>query len=279
MVERALLRDIALRFEIALQSNRGNAIEAAGPPPYSVGERTERPGVSCILRDGATRKRPVPPVQSRCHGVSGSSNRSETDSLAVELAGNKGTQRRPRNLICIGGSAGALSTLKLLLPRLPTYAVPVVIALHIPERGDTQLREALSGARQKCCEPFDKQSLSPGTWIAPAGYHLLIEEERTFALSIEPPVNFSRPSIDALFESAAHASGGNAICVILSGSGADGAMGALAIREAGGTVFVHSPQHAEYPSMPSAAIRLAAPDLVADVQTIAAAIDQLVGVQ
>jgi two-component system, chemotaxis family, protein-glutamate methylesterase/glutaminase len=192
---------------------------------------------------------------------------------------NAAMPKRPAKLICIGGSAGALTSLKLLLPKLPTHAVPVVVALHIPDRGKTQLQQVLSGARIQCREPFDKQALSAGIWVAPAGYHLLIEADQTFALSIEPTVKFSRPSIDALFESAAHADGPSTICVVLSGASADGAAGALAIREAGGTVMVHSPQQAEYSSMPSAAIRLASPSVVADVQTIAEAIEHLVGAE
>jgi two-component system chemotaxis response regulator CheB len=82
-------------------------------------------------------------------------------------------------------------------------------------------------------------------------------------------VNYSRPAIDPLFESAAAAYGRALVGVILTGSNEDGALGAAAVREAGGVVVVEDPASAECPRMPAAAIACARPDAIGDVAEIA----------
>ncbi|HTB72898.1 MAG TPA: chemotaxis protein CheB, partial [Polyangiaceae bacterium] len=99
--------------------------------------------------------------------------------------------------------------------------------------------------------------------------HLLVEVSGTFSLSTEGPVNYSRPAIDPLFESAAAAYGRALVGVILTGSSEDGALGAAAVREAGGVVVVEDPASAECPHMPAAAIACARPDAIGDVAEIA----------
>ena len=103
-------------------------------------------------------------------------------------------------------------------------------------------------------EPEDKEPLRPGAiYVAPPNYHLLIERGGTLSLSIDQPVNFSRPSIDVLFESAAHAFGAAVAAVVLSGSSADGALGLAAIARGGGAAVVQA--DAQYPLMPDEARR------------------------
>jgi two-component system chemotaxis response regulator CheB len=119
-------------------------------------------------------------------------------------------------------------------------------------------------------EPFDKEPVGPGIFFAPADYHLMVERDHTFAMTLEPPVNWSRPSIDVLFESVADAYGAGAVAVVLTGASSDGASGARAIRAAGGTVVVQSPDTADATAMPLAAIQLAAPQRVGSLSEIAA---------
>ena len=160
--------------------------------------------------------------------------------------------------IVIGGSAGALEALAVILPALPAQlAVPVAVVLHVPPTKRSLLVEVL-GAR--CALPVvevdDKQPFATGAlYVAPANYHLLVERTRTFALSVDPPVRFSRPSIDVLFESAADAYGARLGAVLLSGANDDGAAGLARIREAGGLVAVQAPSTATSSEMPGAAIR------------------------
>ncbi|HVZ72430.1 MAG TPA: chemotaxis protein CheB [Polyangia bacterium] len=159
--------------------------------------------------------------------------------------------------IVIGGSAGALDVLGVVLPALPApCAVAVVIVIHLPASKPSQL-PAVLGARTALPvrEIEDKVPVAPGVvWVAPPGYHVLVERDHTFALSVDELVHFSRPSIDVLFESAAEAYGARLAGVLLTGANADGARGLLAIENAGGLCFVQAPATAVARAMPEAAL-------------------------
>jgi two-component system chemotaxis response regulator CheB len=102
-------------------------------------------------------------------------------------------------------------------------------------------------------EPEDKQPLQQGAFVAPADYHLLVEPG-WFALSLDAPESYSRPSVDVLFASAADAYGAAVQGVVLTGSNHDGARGTASIRRQGGSVLAQAPEGAEARRMPEAAI-------------------------
>ena len=112
-------------------------------------------------------------------------------------------------------------------------------------------------------------------YIAPPGYHLLLEPDRSFALSADEPVNFARPSIDVLFESAAYACGKALLGIILTGANHDGAAGLAAIRAHGGLAWVQDPASALAAMMPQAAIERAGADLVLPLDQLAARLGRL----
>lgn len=157
--------------------------------------------------------------------------------------------------VVIGTSAGAVQVLSQILPHLPEgYPLPVLVVVHVP--ADPSGLVALFGTR--CAipvrEPEDKEPIAPGTvYFAPPGYHMLVEDDRSIALSLDEPVLFSRPSIDVLFQSAADSYGAALVGVVLTGASEDGAAGAAAIIAAGGTVLVEAPEHAFAATMPRAA--------------------------
>lgn len=160
-------------------------------------------------------------------------------------------------LIVIGASLGGLEAMKIVLrPLSRNYPHPIVAIQH---RHRTSRGATLSAALERTLslsvvDAEDKQELRAG-WVllAPADYHLLVERGRV-ALSIDAPVQFSRPSIDVSFESAASSYGDEAVGVLLTGSNADGARGCGAIAHRGGTVIVQDPDEAEAPAMPRAAL-------------------------
>jgi two-component system chemotaxis response regulator CheB len=122
----------------------------------------------------------------------------------------------------------------------------------------------------------DKEKIRKGcVYIAPPDYHLLIEDDRTFSLSVDAPVNYSRPSIDVLFESASDVFSEHIIGIILTGANSDGSLGLKRIKERGGLTIVQSPQSAEYPVMPTAAIAETDVDYVLDIEEIADKIKEL----
>lgn len=179
-------------------------------------------------------------------------------------------------LIAIGGSAGAVRVLRELLSGL-RLEVPIVIVLHVAPGRDDGLRRLFgSHCLMPVEDPIDKSPIKPGTvYFAPPDYHLLIENGGTFALSVEPKVNYCRPSIDVFFDCAADVYGAGTIGVVLSGANEDGAAGARRIRSAGGTVLVQEPSGCEVPTMPLAAIKAAAPQIVADVGRLTAILSRV----
>ena len=158
--------------------------------------------------------------------------------------------------IVVGTSAGGFHALTVILESLPPdYSIPIIIVQHRAK--DSQLFEEI--LQRKCRiqvkQADEKERINPGTvYVAPPDYHLLIESDRTFSLSTEAPVQFSRPSIDVLFESAAHAYRKKLIGVILTGSNRDGALGIAMINTLGGLTIAQDPAQAEYSLMTLAAI-------------------------
>jgi two-component system chemotaxis response regulator CheB len=179
---------------------------------------------------------------------------------------------RPIDLIVIGGSAGAIEVLQKVLSQLTTGFRPAVaIVIHLPPGGPNVLHEVLArpdAPRMKLAE--DKEPIAGGTiYFAPPDYHLLVEAGRTFALSLDERVHFSRPAIDVLFESAADAYGDRLMGVILSGANADGARGLKAVAAVGGMTVVQSLEAADMIAMPAAALEAAPESVEVDVSALA----------
>lgn len=178
------------------------------------------------------------------------------------MAQRSKSARRPMQkveAILIGGSAGSSDQLVMLLQALPEkFPIPLIVACHLHPDDEGRFAAFLDSAlSMPVSEAIDKQVIeAPHVTVAPGNYHLLVERAGTLALSIDPKVNFARPSIDLLFESGARAWAEKVVCVILSGANQDGAEGASLISSLGGTVVVQDPSTAEHPSMPAAAIAL-----------------------
>ena len=182
--------------------------------------------------------------------------------------------------VVIGASAGGFEALLAVLKGLPpTYPMPLVAVLHLPENHESRLPE-LFGYRLELTvrEARDKDALAPGVlYFAPAGYHLLVETDRTFSLSCEDRVSYARPSIDVLFETAADAYGPSLAGILLTGANYDGAAGLAGMKVAGALTVVQDPATAEVPTMPEAAIRRMAPDLILPLAEIHSLLQRLGG--
>jgi two-component system chemotaxis response regulator CheB len=174
--------------------------------------------------------------------------------------------------VVIGASAGGIDAIRRLLEELPAApAAPLLVVVHLPPDRPSRLAGALDVRSDVVVrEAEDKAPLVAGELlVAPPSYHLLVEDRTRVALSRDEPVHFSRPSIDALFESAAFALRDGAIGVLLTGASVDGAAGLAAIRRVGGHTYVQDPATAASPTMPQAAIDAGAACEVADLPTIA----------
>jgi two-component system chemotaxis response regulator CheB len=178
----------------------------------------------------------------------------------------------------LGVSAGGLNALRTIIPKLPaSFPLPVAIVQHLDAQSESYLADWLSRESAIAVkEAEDKEMLRPSTaYLAPAGYHLLIEPDRTLSLSVDDKINFSRPSIDLLFESAADAFGPALIGIVLTGANADGARGLKAIKRCGGLAVVQNPATAEAPFMPQAALNATPVDHVASLEQIAPLLQRL----
>lgn len=167
--------------------------------------------------------------------------------------------------VVIGASAGGLEAVLAILANLPaSYHLPVVALLHLPSHGNSRLAEVFAARMMMPVrEAADKEKLTRGTvYVAPGGYHLLVERDGSFSLSCEEPVNYSRPSIDVLMETAADAWRARLAGILLTGANEDGAGGLARIGEQGGLTIVQDPAEAAVATMPQAAIRRRPPDLV-----------------
>ncbi len=184
------------------------------------------------------------------------------------------------DIVVIGTSTGGLKALQNVLSSLPPdFPVPVVIVQHRGKISDDGLCEFLGEfCNMPLSEPDDKEPLLPGhTYLAPRDYHLLIQNG-SFALSIDAPEAFARPSIDALFETAADAFQERAIAIILTGANRDGVRGLSAIKARGGLTIVEDPATAACGDLPAAVIERMNPDWVVPLHEIAPLLVKLIQV-
>lgn len=185
------------------------------------------------------------------------------------------------DLVVIGGSWGGFQAACQLLRLLPDEpGPPLVIALHRSAKSANGALEAMvrDCSRVPVVPVEDKEPLRCGClYVAPPDYHLLIEDG-SLALSTDDLVQFSRPSIDVLFESAADEYGEGVVGVLLTGANSDGAAGIRRIKLRGGTTMVQDPASAVRPEMPQAAIDTGMVDLVADIEGLAARLGELIAV-
>jgi two-component system, chemotaxis family, protein-glutamate methylesterase/glutaminase len=180
--------------------------------------------------------------------------------------------------IAIGCSAGGVDALKTVLGGLdPTLRQVILACCHSSSDTVDLLCEVLERASPlPVVEARERHVARPGVvHLAPSGYHLLVEDSLRFALSVDPRVNHARPSIDVMFTSAAEVWQKTLIGVVLTGGNADGARGLRRIRELGGVAIIQSPDDAEAPTMPRAALDIAGADHCVALSDIASLLNRL----
>jgi two-component system chemotaxis response regulator CheB len=189
-------------------------------------------------------------------------------------------QERVYQAIVLGVSTGGVEALKRIVQTLPPgLKAPLLVVQHMsPEALDglALLLDAQSELRVK--EADEGERPKPGTiYLAPANYHLLVEPEGTLSLTADAPVNYARPSVDVLFESAADAWGSGLIGVVLTGAGRDGAQGLKRIQDLGGLTIIQDPADADAETMPRSALALQNPDHLIPLAALPGLLIHLVG--
>jgi len=182
----------------------------------------------------------------------------------------KSSLREVKALV-IGGSAGSLDVVIKILERLPkSLNIAIIIILHRKNSYDSSLALLLdSKSPVKVREAEEKEKILPGiVYLAPADYHLLIERDHTFSLDSSEKVQYSRPSIDVTFQSAADVYGKSLAALLLSGANSDGSKGMLAIAKNGGITVVQNPISAEVGFMPKSAILTTVVDYILETKDL-----------
>jgi len=229
-------------------------IDSRGRAPFAVGGGPLGPALhGQRTSDEGSRAAQLPP------GI-----RSWSGGRALDAA------KRKFELIVIGCSMGGMHALQVIFEALPQeFCVPIAVVQHRYKTSNEGLPAFLRRhSKLDVVDTTDKEWIKPGTvYLAPANYHLLVERGE-LSLSVDEKVEYSRPSVDVLFESAAEAYGAGVVGIVLTGANADGARGAKRIKERGGMVIVQDPATAEAPAMPQAAIELARVDRILPLQRI-----------
>ena len=166
-------------------------------------------------------------------------------------------QNRTFKMIVIGVSAGGTDALCEIFTTLPaSFPLPVAVVQHLHPEQDGYMLEHLNKTWLiNVKEAIDKTAIEKANvYFAPPNYHLLIEDENTFALSVDEKVCYARPSIDVLFKSAADVYGESVLAIILTGANSDGTEGIKYIKKKGGMTIAQDPDEAYSPIMPQSAI-------------------------
>jgi two-component system chemotaxis response regulator CheB len=179
--------------------------------------------------------------------------------------------------IVIGASAGGMEAIKSILSRLPAdFSLPIIIVQHMKAGKSSNTEDYFKRyCKINIKEAESNMKIKKGVaYFAPPNYHLLVEKNKTLTLSVEEKMNYSRPSIDVLFETAADVYKKELIGVILTGASSDGSNGLLEIKNKGGLCIVQDPKTALMNIMPSEALKKVEADYVLSLEDIA---DALIG--
>ena len=187
--------------------------------------------------------------------------------------------RRARDVIVIGASAGGVQALQALFEALPPdLGATIAVVLHRSPYTESFLAEVLGRdsklpvAEAKHEERFEKGRI----YLAPRDHHLIVDDSRLL-LTRGAKEHYTRPAVDPLFRSAAAARGPGVIGVVLTGSGDDGVSGLIAIKEAGGVSIAQDPEEASHDSMPESAIRHDHVDAILTIDEMVSELPRLVG--
>lgn len=181
-------------------------------------------------------------------------------------------------IFLIGGSAGSINVLLQVLPEIdPDIPFPIVIILHRKPHPQSALEELLSSSsRIPVLEAEDKMELENAKiYLVPPDYHVLFENELIISLDASEKINYSRPSIDVTFESAARIFGNKVCALLLSGGNGDGVEGLRNIAQHQGKILVQDPSTAEVDYMPRKAVETLTESIVLPPDQMAKFINEL----
>jgi two-component system, chemotaxis family, protein-glutamate methylesterase/glutaminase len=181
-------------------------------------------------------------------------------------------------IVVIGGSAGSFNVVRKILSSVPEFfPLPMLLCLHRLRDYRNGFAESLNiDSRVRVIEPHDKDPLKAGfIYLAPSNYHMMIEPDRSIALSTEPHINYSRPSLDITFETAGYAFRNSMAGIILSGANGDGAKGMYSAYREGAFTMIQDPADAQFGTMPMEVLKYFTPHTIMKEEEIVIFINSL----
>lgn len=251
--------------ELAMKALDLGAVEVLCKPGSSYSTKDIAQPLVHAIRSAAVAK--IPAAAARPTRVE---DRRLPDNLLVQTT---------HKVIAIGASTGGTRAIEAVLIRMPRTAPGMVIVQHMPEHFTTSFAQRLNDvSRLEVREARDNDHVLPGTaLIAPGNRHMVLTRSGgTYLVRVKdgPRVHYQRPSVDVLFHSVAQTAGRNAVGAILTGMGADGARGLLAMRESGAYTLAQDEASCVVYGMPKEAVKLNAADEVVPLDAMADAILQ-----
>lgn len=249
------------------------AVDIVSKPRMNTAEflQESRMRICDVLRAAAharlsRRARPLAPMQVEA--------KLTADVILPPVRSSRTVAHATDRIVCIGASTGGTEALRDILAELPADAPGIVVVQHMPEKFTAAFAKRLDGlCALSIKEAEDGDLVLPGTaLIAPGNRHLLLERNgRHYRIAIKdgPPVSRHRPSVDVLFRSAAQMAGPNAVGVLLTGMGDDGARGLLEMKTAGAATIAQNEETCVVFGMPKEAIQRGAADKVLALDRIA----------
>jgi two-component system chemotaxis response regulator CheB len=204
------------------------------------------------------------------------------DAMLAPPAGGRAMARTTERVVCVGASTGGTESLRVVLEALPADTPGMVVVQHMPEKFTAALARRLDGLTDmEVREAADGDAVLRGRClIAPGNHHMMLQRSGArYYVSIKegPLVSRHRPSVDVLFRSAAHTAGSNALGIIMTGMGDDGAKGLLEMRQAGASTIAQDEASCVVFGMPKEAIACGAAERVLPLEGLARAILQAGG--
>ncbi|NOZ53384.1 MAG: chemotaxis response regulator protein-glutamate methylesterase [Gammaproteobacteria bacterium] len=251
--------------EITLEALEIGAVDYVAKPKidlsHSLGSYADEL-ISKVKAAASARIRSVPIVRDKGR-----------QDAAIEPRKALSSFKTTEKLIAIGASTGGTEAIKDVLIDMPAASPGIVITQHIPEQFSAPFAKRMNAASaMTVCEAADGQQILPGhVYIAPGKYHLLVERSGAryvCRLDDGERVNRHKPSVDVLFRSVAQNVGCNAISVLLTGMGNDGAKGMLEMKEAGALTIAQDEKTSVVWGMPGEAVKLGCVDKVVPLHTI-----------
>ncbi len=203
------------------------------------------------------------------------------ESVRADTEPIRALAQTSNKVIAIGSSTGGTEALKAILTKMPPNSPGIVMVQHMPANFTTAFAARLNDLSQITVkEAQDNDSVTPGTaLLAPGNYHMILRRSGAryyVEIKTGPMVHHQRPAVDVLFKSTAKYAGANAIGVILTGMGSDGAEGLLEMKQAGASTIAQDEKSCVVFGMPKEAIKLGAVDKVVSLEHIAAEIIKMV---